>query len=57
MNLVIEFYNVKQEPKYAYERIIGKQHSYTYSQQFIDFIIDEIEKSPHNFVESLRKGK
>lgn len=57
LNLVIEFYNVKQDTKYAYEHIIGNQHSYTYSQQLIEFIVLEIEKSPHNFVESLRKSK
>ena len=57
LNLIIEFYNIKQDPKYAYEHVIGNQRSYTYSQQFIDFIVAEIEKSPHNFVESLKKSK
>lgn len=57
LNLIIDFYNVKQEPKYAYEHVIGNQRSYTYSQQFIEFIVAEIEKSPHNFVESLKKNK
>lgn len=57
LNLVIEFYDIKQDAKYAYEHIIGNQHSYTYSQQFIDFIVSEIEKSPSNFVESLKKSK
>ncbi len=57
LNLVVEFYDIKREPKYAYEHIIGNQHSYTYSQQFIDFIISEIEKNPANFVDSLKKSK
>ena len=57
LSLVIYFYDIKREPKYAYEHIIGKQHSYTYSQQFIEFIVAEIEKSPHNYVESLKKSK
>lgn len=57
LNLVIEFYDIKQNKKYAYKHIIGNQHSYTYSQQFIDFIVAEIEKNPHNFVESLKKSK
>lgn len=57
LNLVIDFYDVKQDAKYAYEHVIGNQHSYTYSQQFIDFIVLEIEKSPQNFVESLKKYK
>lgn len=57
LNLIIDFYDIKQDTKYAYEHIIGNQHSYTYSQQFIDFIVSEIEKSPSNFVESLKKSK
>ena len=57
LNLIIDFYDIKQNPKYAYEHIIGNQRSYTYSQQFVDFIVVEIEKSPHNFVESLKKSK
>lgn len=57
LSLFIEFYDIKQEPKFAYKHIIGKQHSYTYSQQFIDFIVTEIEKNPNNFVDSLKKSK
>lgn len=57
LNLIIDFYDIKQNSKYAYEHVIGNQHSYTYSQQFVDFIVVEIEKSPHNFVESLKKSK
>ena len=57
LNLVIDFYDIKQNIKYAYEHIIGNQHSFTYSQQFVDFVVTEIEKNPHNFVESLKKSK
>lgn len=57
LNLVIEFYDIKHDNKYAYEHIIGNQHSYTYSQQFIEFIVSEIEKSPQNFVDSLKRSK
>lgn len=57
LNLIIDFYDIKQNPKYAYEHVIGNQRSYTYSQQFVDFIVVEIEKNPHNFVESLKKSK
>lgn len=57
LTLIIDFYDIKHDPQYAYEHIIGKQHSYTYSQQFVDFILVEIEKNPHNFVESLKKSK
>ncbi len=57
LNLIIEFYDIKQDAKYAYEHVIGKQHHYTYSQQFVDFIVEEIEKNPKNFVDSLKKSK
>ncbi|WP_163655473.1 DUF3644 domain-containing protein [Listeria sp. PSOL-1] len=55
LNLIIEFYNIKQNEKYAYEHVIGKQRYFTYSQQFIDFILSEIEKTPDSFVESLKR--
>lgn len=57
LNLVIDFYNIKQNKKYAYQHVIGKQHSYTYSQQFVDFIVSEIKKNPNNFVKSLKNTK
>ena len=57
LTLVIDFYNIKQNSKYAYKHIIGNQSSYTYSQQFIDFIITEISKNPDGFVDSLKKSK
>lgn len=57
LNLVIDFYDVKQNKRYAYEHIIGNQHTYTYSQEFVNFIIQEIKKAPNNFVESLRNSK
>ena len=57
LNMVIDFYDVKNEPKYSYKHIIGKQEQYTYSQQFIDFVIGEIRKNPELFVESLKQRK
>lgn len=57
LNLFIDFYDIKQEIKYAYKHVIGQQYHYTYSQQFIDFIVSEIEKNPDGFVGSLRKNK
>lgn len=57
LNLIIDFYDIKRDEKYAYKHIIGNQKRYTYSQQFIDFIVSEIEKSPDKFVESLKNRK
>ena len=55
LNLIMDFYNKKNEIKYAYKHTIGHQESYTYSQQFVDFIFDEIKKNPEHFVESLKQ--
>lgn len=57
LNLIIDFYDIKQDESYAYKHIIGKQHHYTYSQKFIEFIVSEIEKNPNNFVDSFKKRK
>jgi hypothetical protein len=54
LNLFIDFYNIKQNKKYAYEHVIGNQHTFTYSQQLVDCIIAEIKKAPDKFVESLK---
>lgn len=56
LQLFLEFYNIKQDGKYAYEHMIGKTSQFTYSQQLVEFICREIEKDPLNFVESLKKG-
>ena len=57
LNLIMDFYDVKREPQYSYKHTIGNQEQYTYSQQFVDFVFDEIKKNPETFVESLRQGK
>lgn len=56
LNLVINFYDIKSQKKYAYKHIIGKNEHFTYSQQFIEFIITEIKKNPKKFTESLKAG-
>lgn len=55
LSLVIDFYDVKNNKDFSFEHIIGKQHNYTYSQKFIDFIINEIKKDPDNFIQFLSK--
>ncbi|SUK59790.1 Uncharacterised protein [Staphylococcus aureus] len=57
LNLIIDFYDIKSDEKYAYKHTIGKQESFTYSQQFIEFIISLIRKNPTKFVDSLRNKK
>ncbi|VFB17235.1 Protein of uncharacterised function (DUF3644) [Urinicoccus massiliensis] len=56
LNLFINFYNIKSNPKYTYCHIVGNNKSYTYSQSCVEFIVKEIEKDPLNIVESLKLG-
>lgn len=57
LQLIIDFYDIKQNPKFAYKHTVGNQEYYTYSEQFVDFIIEEIKNDPNNFVESLKQTK
>lgn len=50
LSLIIEFYSIKQELQYSYMHQLGNSVSYTYSQQFIDFIITEIKKILKPFI-------
>lgn len=52
----IKFYDIKKENKYSYEHVVGKSRTYTYSQKFIEFIVEEIKKDPTNIVDSLKDG-
>ncbi|MCC9274334.1 MAG: hypothetical protein K8V42_08615 [Enterococcus aquimarinus] len=54
LGLIIEFYGIKQDEKYAYAHQVGKATFFTYSQQFVDFILNEIKKNPQTFYQSLR---
>lgn len=55
LKMIIDFYDIKTDEKFSYKHTIGNQTHHTYSQQFIDFIVCEIEKDPAHFVESLKK--
>ncbi|WP_303886164.1 DUF3644 domain-containing protein [Abiotrophia defectiva] len=57
LNLFMDFYNVKSDPKFSYAHKIGEKLQYTYSQQLVEFIVAEIKKDPQRIVESLRKSK
>jgi len=56
LGLFIKFYNVKSTEKYAFKHIVGKNETYTYSQQLAEFIVDEVKKNPHDIVENLKKA-
>lgn len=57
LSMFSDFYNIKSDSKYAYRHNIGNSHHYTYSEQLVEFIVNEIKKNPEKFVESLKKEK
>ena len=57
LSMFSDFYNIKSDSKYAYSHNIGNSHHYTYSEQLVEFIVNEIKKNPEKFVESLKKEK
>ena len=54
LSLIIKFYDIKENKKFAYKHKIGNQEQYTYSEAFVEFIITEIEKRPDIFVSKLK---
>ena len=57
LKLIIDFYNIKSDSMYAYKHQIGKNEQYSYSELFVEFIVNEIQKNPTKFVESFKEGK
>lgn len=55
LNLIIDFYDVKQDEQFTYIHQVGNTTLFTYSQQLIEFIVSEIKKNPQTFYQSLRQ--
>lgn len=56
LDLFIKFYDVKSNEKFAYNHKTNMAGGpWTYSQQFVEFIVDEIKKAPDTIIESLQK--
>lgn len=53
-NLFCKYYGIKQNLKLCYTYKINTTPTYSYSQQAIDFIIDEIKKDPENIIQNLK---
>lgn len=47
-------FNIKSEPKYSYLHKIGNQNSYTYSEQRVNLIFEEIKKDNPRHVGMLK---
>lgn len=50
LDLLIKFYNIKSDKKYSYHFA----ENYRYSQQLVDFIVQEIKKDP-DIIENIKK--
>lgn len=53
-NLIEKFYNFKSNPKYCYKYENGTQPLYSYSESFLEKIIEEIKKDPEHIIEKLK---
>lgn len=51
-NLFCKYYGIKENPKLCYQHQLT--HTYGYSIQTIDFIVEEIKKDPENIIQNLR---
>ena len=51
-NLFYKYYGIKENPKLCYQHHLT--HTYGYSIQTIDFIVEEIKKDPENIIQNLR---
>ena len=52
-NLFCKYYGIKENPKLCYQHQLT--HTYGYSIQTIDFIVEEIKKDPDNIIQNLRE--
>lgn len=58
LDLFIKFYNAKSSADYAYNHKTNPAGGpWTYSQKFVELIVDEIKKDPNKIVESLQRSK
>ena len=40
LTAIVNFYDVKNEEKYAFRHIVGSRDYYTYSNTFVEFIVE-----------------
>lgn len=53
--LFVTYYGLKDQESYCFSYRTGQSSLYTYSQQTIDLIVEEIKKDPENIVLNLKK--
>lgn len=55
LNNFMKHFNMKTNTKYCYIQYHEKQPQYTYSQQAVDFIFDELSKDPEHILNIIKK--
>lgn len=56
LNEFIKFYDMKNEPRYSYQHIIGNNSQFSYSLKAVDFIVSEIKKDPSNVISNIKRA-
>ncbi len=55
--LFCSYYGLKQDERYCFTYHVQTQTTYSYSQQMIDFIVEEIRKDPEHIIDHLKEAK
>lgn len=53
--LLNEYFRIKENERFCYVYQVSTQPQYSYSQQMIDFVYDEIKKAPGTLLDDLKK--
>lgn len=53
--LFVSYYDLKSNERYCYSYSTGKTRLYSYSQQAIELIVDEIKRDPENVIQNLKE--
>ena len=54
--LFVSYFNLKDNESYCFTYSTGNNNLYSYSQQTIDFVVDEIKKDPKNIIQNLKEN-
>lgn len=54
-DLIVKFYQIKENPKYCYKYDRSTQILFTYSEAAIDLIVNEIKKDPEHIIQNLKE--
>ena len=55
-DLIVRFYQIKENPKYCYKYDRSTQTLFTYSEAAIELIVSEIKKDPEHIIQNLKNN-